>query len=75
MRRRKLRGQWRVGRRESDLSASDWKNDGPDEQGAPLVKMRPVSDLPGSVTQLMTYLRSEDPGLSDEAARRIWSAS
>ena len=36
------------------------------------MEMHPVSNLTGSVTQLITYLRSEDPGLGDEAARRIW---
>ena len=34
--------------------------------------VHPVSNPTGSVTQLIGYLRSEDSGLGDEAARRIW---
>jgi RNA polymerase sigma factor (sigma-70 family) len=34
--------------------------------------MHPASNLTGSVTHLIARLRSEDPGLGDEAARRIW---
>lgn len=34
--------------------------------------MRLVSSSTNSVTRLIVNLRSEDPGLSDEAARRIW---
>jgi RNA polymerase sigma factor (sigma-70 family) len=34
--------------------------------------MHPASNPTGSVTQLIAHLRSEDPGLVGEAARRIW---
>jgi RNA polymerase sigma factor (sigma-70 family) len=34
--------------------------------------MHPVSNPTGSVTQLVARLRSEDPDLGDEAARRLW---
>jgi RNA polymerase sigma factor (sigma-70 family) len=36
------------------------------------VYRHPASNPTGSVTQLIAYLRSEDSGLGNEAARRIW---
>jgi RNA polymerase sigma factor (sigma-70 family) len=34
--------------------------------------MHPASNTTGSVTHLIAYLKSGDPALGDEAARRIW---
>jgi RNA polymerase sigma factor (sigma-70 family) len=72
--RENIRGQWRVGVRESDPSyrAQSPTPDHPIHREIQPVETDPDPTSDGSVTQLIDRFRSGSPDSCDEAARRLW---